>query len=416
MLSIVLIRELARLESLRPAWDELVTRSECSDVTLTPGWMLPWWSVFGSEGGRQLRVLAFHDGERLVGLAPLLSRPHRYRKAIPFRRLEMLGSGEHEADETCGDYLGPLVEKGREADVATAFAEALVSNAAGAWDELIIPAMNGDGALPKLLSEALEARSVKVVLDERTVAPHIALPETFEAYLGLLKQNKRAQLRKSLRAFEAWAGGPPVLVRVKSAAELAEGKRVLMALHRERWGGDGVFGSPKFRAFHDRVMPELLAKGALDLGWMSVRDEPVAAFYNFRWNGKLSFYQSGRKLDIPDEVRVGVTMHAYLIQSAIADGLREYDFLAGASQYKMSLALATRPLVELRAVRPSLRETARLAGDRAAHELRGLRDKARKRDLSRVPPRLRGVLEKLIGPKVEEGAKEGERPRSAERS
>ena len=402
MLTAVLIREPADLRSLRPAWEELVARSDGGDVTLDPSWMLSWWDVFGSEGGRELRTLAFYDGERLVGLAPLLSRPHRYRRAIPFRRLEMLGSGELEADETCGDYLGPIAEKGREADVASAFAEALASNVVGPWDELVITAMNGEAALPKLLSAALEARRVGVALEERTVAPYVALPKTFDAYLASLKQNKRAQLRKSLRAFEAWAGGPPVLVRVKNASELAEGKRVLMALHRERWGGDGVFGSAKFRAFHDRLMPDLLAKGALDLGWMSVRDEPVAAFYNFRWNGKLSFYQSGRKLDIPDEVRVGVTMHAYLIQSAIADGLREYDFLAGASQYKMSLALATRPLVELRAVRPSLRETARLAGDRAAHELRGLREKARQRDLSRVHPRIRSVLEKLIGPKAEE--------------
>ena len=402
MLTAVLIREPADLRSLRPAWEELVARSDGGDVTLDPSWMLSWWDVFGSEGGRELRTLAFYDGERLGGLAPLLSRPHRYRRAIPFRRLEMLGSGELEADETCGDYLGPIAEKGREADVASAFAEALASNVVGPWDELVITAMNGEAALPKLLSAALEARRVGVALEERTVAPYVALPKTFDAYLASLKQNKRAQLRKSLRAFEAWAGGPPVLVRVKNASELAEGKRVLMALHRERWGGDGVFGSAKFRAFHDRLMPDLLAKGALDLGWMSVRDEPVAAFYNFRWNGKLSFYQSGRKLDIPDEVRVGVTMHAYLIQSAIADGLREYDFLAGASQYKMSLALATRPLVELRAVRPSLRETARLAGDRAAHELRGLREKARQRDLSRVHPRIRSVLEKLIGPKAEE--------------
>jgi CelD/BcsL family acetyltransferase involved in cellulose biosynthesis len=402
MLSSVLITDPAHLRDLRPAWEELIARSADADWSVDPSWMLPWWDVFGSEERRELRSLAFYDGERLVGLAPLLSRRHRYRRAIPFRRLEMLGSGEQEADETCGDYLGPIAEKGREADVATAFAEALVSNVAGAWDELVLTPMNGDSVLPSLLCAALKSRQVPVALVERSTAPYVSLPKTFDAYLASLKQNKRGQLRKALRAFESWAGGPPVLVRVKSVSELAEGKRVLMALHRERWGGDGVFGSAKFRAFHDRVMPELLARGALDLGWMSVRDEPVAAFYNFRRNGKLSFYQSGRKLDIPDEVRVGVTMHAYLIQSAIEDGMREYDFLAGASQYKMSLALATRPLLELRAARPSLRETARLAGDRAAEELRGLREKARQRDLSRVPPRIRSVLEKVIGPKPAE--------------
>src|SRR4029079_3424381 len=130
---------------------------------------------------------------------------------------------------------------------------------------------------------------------------------------------------------------------------------------------------------------------------------------NFRWNGKLSFYQSGRKLDIPDEVRVGVTMHAYLIRSAIEAGVREYDFLAGASQYKMSLALATRPLVQLRAVRPSLKETARRASDRAYDKYRQLRDKARKRDLTGVPPRIKTILEKLLAERGSERREGAER-------
>jgi hypothetical protein len=109
-------------------------------------------------------------------------------------------------------------------------------------------------------------------------------------------------------------------------------------------------------------------------------------------------------------------MHAYLIKAAIEDGMREYDFLAGASQYKMSLALATRPLVQLRAVRPSLRETARLASNRAADELRGLREKARQRDLSGVPPRVRGVLEKLIGPKTADRSTESRTSKSSKPS
>lgn len=398
MLSAVLVTDPARLREMRGAWEELVGRSADDEPTLDPSWMLAWWDVFGSEQKRQLRAICFHDGDRLVGLGPLLSRRHLYRPAIPFRRLEMVGSGEHQSDETCADYLGLIAEKGREAEVASAFARALVSDVAGPWDELVLSSMNGDSPLPSLLRDALAAHDLDVELEEWSTAPFVPLPKTWEAYLASLKQSKRAQLRKSLRAFESWAGGPPVLTRVSSLAELPEGKRILMALHRERWGGDGVFGSAKFRSFHDRVMPELLARGALDLGWMSVRDEPVAAFYNLRWNGKLHFYQSGRKLDIPDDVRVGVTMHAYLIRSAIEAGLREYDFLAGASQYKMALALATRPLVRLRAARRSVVERARRASERAYDEGRRLRDWARQRDLSGAPPQLKTILEKLLGP------------------
>ncbi len=381
MLSAVLVTDPAQLRKMRGDWEDLVARSVDNQPALDPSWMLPWWEVFGSEQKRQLRAICFHDGDRLVGLGPLLSRRQVYRPGIPFRRLEMVGSGERESDETCSDYLGLIAESGREAEVAAAFARALTSNVVGPWDELVLSSMNGDGPMPLLLRDALEANDLHVELEEWATAPFVRLPKTWDDYLAALKQSKRAQLRKALRSFETWAGGPPLLTRVRSLSELAEGKRVLMALHRERWGSDGVFGSANFRSFHDRVMPDLLAKGALDLGWMSVRDEPVAAFYNLRWNGKLHFYQSGRKLDIPDEVRVGVTMHAYLIRSAIEAGLHEYDFLAGASQYKMSLALATRPLVRLRAARRSMVETARRMSDRAYDEGRRLREWARKREI-----------------------------------
>lgn len=397
MLSSVVITDPARLRALRSSWSELLERSSVSDASLDPAWMLSWWDVFGGDEARELRSLALYDGPRLVGLAPLLARRHTYGRAVPFRRLELLASGERQSEETCSDYLGIVAERGREADVVASFVDALTGDGLGPWDELILSSMDGNGPLPELLERELRARGAVVTRETWSSSPYITLPRTWDEYLGALKPTKRAQLRKSLRAFESWAGGEPEIVRVRSQRELPEGKRILMALHRERWGGDGVFGSPRFCAFHDRLMEELLPMGALDLGWMNVRGEPVAAFYNFRWNGKVSFYQSGRKLDLPDAIRVGVTMHGYLIRSAIEEGLREYDFLAGASQYKMALALATRPLVRLRAARPSLRERARDAGERAARGARRIRDWARDDVSPRAPARIRPVLDRLLG-------------------
>jgi CelD/BcsL family acetyltransferase involved in cellulose biosynthesis len=339
--------------------------------------MLAWWSVFGGTGKRALRTLAVFDHDRLVGLAPLLVRPYVYRPGIPFRRIELLGSGEDIADETCGDYLGILAEAGRESDVAFALAEALASGTAGKWDEVFFSSMSGDNPMPALLSSAFQSHGLDATLEEWSIAPYVPLPGTWEEYLSALKPSKRSLLRKAMRSFENWAGGEPSIVRVHNASQLAVGMSVLKALHSERWGSQGVFASHQFCAFHDRLMPELLSAGALDLGWIDVRGEPVAAFYNFRWMGKVSFYQSGRRLDIPDGVRVGVAMHAYLIRDAIKDGLREYDFMEGSSQYKMSFAVAMRPLLRLRVVKPSLVEIARVAAARAALWAKSLRDQTR---------------------------------------
>jgi len=174
------------------------------------------------------------------------------------------------------------------------------------------------------------------------------------------------------------------LCRARTAAELVEGKRVLWMLHAERWaasGRSGVFASTRFARFHDEVMPRMLAGEdgvSLELQWLRVRGEPIAAMYNIVYAGKVYFYQSGRRVDVPRAVRPGIAMHAMAIRTSIEAGRREYDFLGGASRYKRDLALALRPLVTLRAVAPSLRaravEAARLLADGAIARVRAAQD------------------------------------------
>src|SRR5262249_4125087 len=74
---------------------------------------------------------------------------------------------------------------------------------------------------------------------------------------------------------------------------------------------------------------------------------------------KVYFYQCGRRPDVPPRVRPGIVILSHSIRAAIEEGRREFDFLAGAAQYKTQLALATRPLVQVRVVRPGLRESLR---------------------------------------------------------
>jgi CelD/BcsL family acetyltransferase involved in cellulose biosynthesis len=112
-------------------------------------------------------------------------------------------------------------------------------------------------------------------------------------------------------------------------------------------------------------MPALLARGALRLSWILGRGEPLAALYSIAWNGKIHFYQGGRRVDLPAKLRPGIVAHAMAIELAIDERFREYDFLGGDVRYKLQLATASRPLVDLRAARRSRRERLRIAGERA---------------------------------------------------
>src|SRR5262249_46849081 len=94
------------------------------------------------------------------------------------------------------------------------------------------------------------------------------------------------------------------------------------------------------------------------------------ALYNIVHKGKVYFYQSGRRTDLPQNIRVGIVLHAHAIRTAIEAGYREYDFLAGSSRYKRALTTESRPIVSLRATRGRALEGARLLAADGLERLR----------------------------------------------
>jgi hypothetical protein len=333
--------------------------------------------VFGALDGRQLRVASFYEQDRLVGLAPLLRRRFWYRPGIPFRRLELLGTGEKPADAIHPEYLGVLAECGREQQVANALADAITAGALGAWDELVLPMLDANNPLLPHLSAALSDVGLSCQCAVTGSASYIPLPANWEEYLAALSSSHRAYIRQSLRRFEQCASGTAVFHAVTDPTNLGEGRRILADLHRQRWGKEGKPVASRFWEFHDAILPELLDAGALELLWVSVRGEPIAAVYNIVWNGKVYFYQSGRKMDVPAGIRPGIVLHAHAIRRAIEAGRREYDFLGGNEHYKSQLGLATRSLVQLRVTRRCLVEQARALVERGIGWARTVRNTAR---------------------------------------
>jgi CelD/BcsL family acetyltransferase involved in cellulose biosynthesis len=358
-----------------------MTRSDSNEPMLSPDWLLSWWRVFGSHGGRQLRCVTIQRGEHLIGLAPFLIRRHWYRPWIPFRRIETLGSGEPEAHEICSEYLNVIAQRGEQQCVAEELARAIAANQLGPWDELVLPLMDGDGVMPDLLAEAFRSRGFRAEVVVMGGAPYITLPSTWDAYLKGLTKKHRYGIVRSLRDFEQWAGLEARMERARSKSELETGKQILITLHRERWqaeGDSGTFRSSRFLAFHDAVIPLLLEQGALELLWLLVRGEPVAAMYNIVWNDRVYFYQCGRKIDLPDHIRPGTALLAHAIRGAIEAGRREFDFLNGMALYKTQLATHRRKLVQLRVARWSVRERLRQFMESGIDYSRGIRQMMRR--------------------------------------
>ena len=352
----------------------MLAASERSSPSLSPHWIGAWWTVFGARDGRALRAVAFRDGSRLVGLAPLVTRRVWCRPGIPVRRLELLPSGEREADEILSDYLGVLAARGFEQRVAEAFTALLRTGGLGPWDELVMPRMSTESVMPALLHVAMDAIGT-TRFEVTGGSPYVPLPASWDEYLAALSASGRRLVRSSLRDFETWCEGRWELREVRHPEELDTGLRVLRELHEMRWraqGKPGVFASPLFSAFHTAVMPALLARGQLELLWLWARGQPIAATYNIVWNGVVHFYQSGRRMDLAHALRPGVVLHALAIRRSIELRRREYDFLGGSARYKQDLAQAFHPLCSLRVVRPRRLELARRTYARSSGVLRAL--------------------------------------------
>src|SRR5579883_2469134 len=300
MLRTDIVRRADDLAAIAPRWRDLLAAASHRQPVSTPLWLLAWWKEFGDADGRALRAVLVFDADELVGLLPLASRRLLHRRAIPVRRLELLGTGEDESDEICSEYVGALVARGREADVARAAVRALLDGALGDWDELRMTAMNGDDPFVERLAGELRGAGVDAAVDRTGECPYVPLPATWDEYLRALGSSRRYVVTRSLRELDKWAApGGWQLRRATTPDELLEGRRVLRELHAERWeasGRSGVFASERFARFHDVVMPRLLAgeDGArLDLSWLVARGEPIAASYSVVFDDKVYFYQSG---------------------------------------------------------------------------------------------------------------------------
>ena len=358
------LTQAADLDSLRAAWDELLADSATNEPTLSFDWQAAWWEVFGLTDGRSLLVLLWYDGPRLVGLLPLQRRRVRYSGVVPFARLEILASGEDEEDEICSEYLNPVLRRGYEERLAPEIAAALSRR--NDWDEIVLPSLDGSQPVASLLKSAFEQQGYRTECEETNACPYVPLPDTWAAYLAALPSQRRYLITRSLRDVEEWARGKQALRRAASRDELRKAAPFWPASTASA-GSNAVAAasSPPAVSSVSRADDAQAARPRRARS-LAARGGPQAR----RRGLQLRLGQQGPLLPErtgdgpPKKVRIGIVAHALVMQRAIVEGRREYDFLAGTTQYKMQMALSTRPLWRLRVVRSESRERLRLGMER----------------------------------------------------
>jgi len=372
-----LVSDEEQLWNLKEPWKDLQSLGAAKDITTTWQWMSTWWEVF--REGRSLALLVVRDGEEVVGIAPFVRRSIRYFGLIPYTRMEFMASGEDEKDEICSDYLDFVIKDGREREVLEAIFEFLHHSRDISWDDLLLPVMRIESPTVPLLFDLagkfrLTAREIRCI-----PCRYASLPDSFEEYLSQLGSKTRYKIRRGMRKLSE--GGDVDFKIAETAEEVEAAKNILIRLHQSRWsqkGDRGVFSSAKFRLFHDKIMSISHKKNWLRLGILSLSQRPLACIYNLRFNGRVYSYQAGIEVSDNWDLSYGMLAHAYAIAHAISETSREYDFLAGDSEYKKRLAKEEREILTVRISKSSPKESLYRTMCKQKEKLKTVRDRLKK--------------------------------------
>jgi hypothetical protein len=335
----------ARDPRSRALWRELELRAKPA-YFFTSGWIDTWLACLDSE--RAPDLVALFDGERPVAAFHLGSRTVVRHGVFASRARFLNETGDERFDDLCVEHNRVLADP----SVRISLADVLAA-IPGAWDELYLSGIDGDGAGVDL--RTCEPGHV-VRVDRRVEGPFVDLERVraaHDGYPSLLHPNSRTQVRRAIRAF-----GPAQIEIATTAREAFDIYEELVRLHARHWnerGERGAFADPWIDRFHRRLIADRLPQGEIQLLRVRAGGETVGCLYNLVSHGRVLFYQGGLATFADPHRKAGYLCHALAIELAARAGHRAYDFLGGDARYKRSLATDATELVWARVQRPLAR-------------------------------------------------------------
>ncbi len=352
---------------LEQRWRDLATSSPHS-FFLSWQWISTWLQCM--PPAIKPMLLTVSAGGKPVAVAILIKRTIWRHKLIPVRTWVLNATGSRRFDSICTEHNGLLATTDHE---HTAWDEVLdyFATRAHDWDEFQL-----DG-VPLWLAEAWARKGMPLRQARLDIGRFVDLDRVRasanSSCIAILAPRVRTRLRHTLGAVEQRFG--PLAITAPATVREAHGFFAeLKELHVRRWRGQrygDAFDIPFFERFHNNLIDCCFAEGLVQLARVRAGATTLGLLYNFVYQGRVSFYQSGINYAAAERGdSIGLLVHALLIDYNARQGHAIYDMLAGDAQYKRALASLTVPLWwgELQAERRKLR-----AAGVVTRSLRGLR-------------------------------------------
>ncbi len=344
MMDLELFEPLPDLKKAREIW--LRFRGNQS-YFLSWGWMENWIRSLPDSARVRFAVLRESDRPRLA----FFMGENGYSRNGMFR-----GKGYYLNATGKEAYDGLCIEYNAMAAAADIDFREVLDLMPGRWDEFFLPGLDPGGYPGRQIFGDLSP--YRVVIEREEPAPFVDLEKVRKRgdYLSLLSASTRSQIRRSYRNLSA--SGRVSLHIPGHPEEAVEIYDEMVRLHQSAWisrGWPGHFASSYNYGFHLNLIRTRFPLGEIQLLRIAAGDVTIGCLYNFVWDGKVYYYQGGINYEADPNSSPGLVCHAEAVQFNAALGYSVYDFMAGKTRYKSSLATDENRIVWARVQKQRIR-------------------------------------------------------------
>lgn len=324
-------------DELEREWRDLELRSDCSYFQ-SWGWVGVWLEQLARDL-QPLAVRVWH-GDVLVGMGVFLQRNIRRRWLVHSNAL-LLHEYPFDGRDMTIEYNGLLADREH---VPGVYAQVIshLFESSQQCDEFFFSAIDADTdmAIRSAGREILAGDGRYIRLEESTVrtVDLDRIGAGVEGYLDGLSKNRRAQVRRSLRLYEA--AGVLQLAEAETIDQAMEYLERLKFLHTRRWqvkGKSGVFSNPLWERFHRAVIRGGFPAGEVQLLKVTSGSRELGYLYNLIWRRHVYVLQTGFETVADKRMMPGYVVHALAVAHNKDKGMALYDLMHGDALYKRML-------------------------------------------------------------------------------
>jgi CelD/BcsL family acetyltransferase involved in cellulose biosynthesis len=303
------------LDRVEAEWTGLLASCAEPIPFVTPAWQRVWLRHF--QGDRQLRVYGIRDGERLIGVMPLL-----YNGT----------TAEFVGHYSICDYLDACVTPGFERTVVEVV---LGQTATDGITSLDLRGLREDSPMLEAIVAAAPGAGYTATKEPEAISPNLLLPASWDEYLGRLSKKDRHEMRRKMRRLDS-AGNVELKIITTSAEALPLLDTLFRLMRASNHHKEEFLDRPGMQEFFRDMVATMADAGMLRFHVLELDGLCVAMVLNLDVVGGVYMYNSGYDPEYA-HYAVGLMSKALLIQDAIEQGRTRVDFMRGDESYKYDL-------------------------------------------------------------------------------